>query len=373
MNPHWASTNRLTTLANLLACACGLLWSAEGGCENFDAISTENPVRVLDDQEYTVETCAAVCELLEWCTHIFVGHDSMHMGVTTANSRCIPVGDGCTQSSDHSWAYYRVSSMNTGAAGRETLELTDSAWDHMGAVVFGEETTLACGQGCGQQVWMQSRDTFTRPVSVTAEMKADRPECITMSLFAENHEKNAPYSIETGGWATKIRVFPGDYREEVGTNDHWHSVRIEATLDGEVRYSLDDVVKYTVTDTSLQSGKIQFIPGCVGMTVRNVVVATGGCDMSLIQGHACEGRTIEDVDIDGVDECAAACKANDRCNCISMHATGWGGAGRCRLENDGGAGHTDRGVPEYSAMTMAEYDACRAAPSGATPGGGTGH
>jgi hypothetical protein len=27
---------------------------------------------------------------------------------------------------------------------------------------------------------------------------------------------------------------PGDYREEVGTNDHWHSVRIEATADGEV-------------------------------------------------------------------------------------------------------------------------------------------
>ena len=72
-------------------------------------------------------------------------------------------------------------------------------------------------------------------------------------------------------------------------------MRIEATSDGQVRYSLDDVVKYTVTDTSLQSGKIQFIPGCVGMTVRNVVVAAGGCDMSLIRGHACEGQTLEDV------------------------------------------------------------------------------
>ena len=221
---------------------------------------------------------------------------------------------------------------------------------------------------------MQSKDIFQRPVSVTAEMKADRAECITMSLFAAGHEKNAPYSIETGGWATKIRVFPGDYREEVGTNDHWHSVRIEATSDGEVRYSLDDVVKYSVTDTSLQSGHIQFIPGCTGMTVRNVVVTTGGCDMALIQGHACEGETLADVDIDGVDDCAAACKANARCNCISMHATGWsaigGGAGRCRLENDGGAGHTDRGVPDYSAMTMPEYDACRAPPGGGGGGGG---
>ena len=73
-----------------------------------------------------------------------------------------------------------------------TLELTDSAWDHMGAVVFGEETTLAAVKTV-TETWMQSRDTFTRPVSVTAEMKADRAECITMSLFADSHEKNAPY------------------------------------------------------------------------------------------------------------------------------------------------------------------------------------
>ena len=190
------------------------------------------------------------------------------MGVVNENSRCIPVGDGCTQSSDRSWGYYRVSSMNTGAGGRETLELTDAAWEYAGAVEFGEETTLECGRCSGREVWMQSRDTFTRPVSITAEMKADHPECITMSLFADSHEKNAPYSIETGAWSTKIRVFPGDYVEEVGTNDHWHSVRIEATSDGEVRYSLDDVVKYTVTDTTLQSGKIQVRASCTGNRTR---------------------------------------------------------------------------------------------------------
>lgn len=111
------------------------VWSM-GGCENFDSVASENPVRVLTDQAYTLESCAAVCEELEWCTHVFVGQDSVNMGVTTTNTACIPVGDGCTQSSDKSWSYYRVSSMNTGAAGRETLELTDAAWDHAGAVVL---------------------------------------------------------------------------------------------------------------------------------------------------------------------------------------------------------------------------------------------
>jgi hypothetical protein len=30
---------------------------------------------------------------------------------------------------------------------------------------------------------------------VTAELKSDSPECITMSLFAVDHGKNARYSI----------------------------------------------------------------------------------------------------------------------------------------------------------------------------------
>ena len=30
-----------------------------------------------------------------------------------------------------------------------------------------------------------------------------------------------------------------------------------------MRFSLDDVVRYTVVDTALQSGTVQFVPGCV--------------------------------------------------------------------------------------------------------------
>ena len=108
------------------------VWS-RGGCENFDSISSENPVEVLNDQVYTVESCAAACEALNWCTHFFVGQGAA-MG--QPNTACIPVGDGCTQSPDQSWAYYRVSSMNTGQEGQETLELTDAAWDHSGQVTL---------------------------------------------------------------------------------------------------------------------------------------------------------------------------------------------------------------------------------------------
>ena len=79
----------------------------------------------------------------------------------------------------------------------------------------------------------------------------------------------------------------------------------------------------------------------------------------LVPGHACEGRTLEDLNVGDAHACAAACKANAGCTCVSWHATGWSGSKRCRLEDDGGKGHTDRGNAAYSAMTMAAYDATR--------------
>ena len=77
-------------------------------------------------------------------------------------------------------------------------------------------------------------------------------------------------------------------------------------------------------------------------------------DAPLVPNHACDGSTLEDLDTgDDVHACAAACKANAGCTCVSWHATGWSGSKRCRLEDDGGKGHTDRGNAAYSAMTMA--------------------
>ena len=290
------------------------VWSV-GGCANWNSVSTENDVVILEDKEYSLESCAEACMVLDWCTHIFMG--------IAGNTRCIPIGDGCTQDSNDQWSYYRVARMNTGTTGeggRVQLELTAAAWTahvcqeeqrlaewmpacqegtvESGTVVWGEETSVAQG------AWIESQQTFQRPTSVTAEIKSGaNPECITMSLFAPDHGKNSPYSLETGGWSNKVRIFPGDYRQEVGPNDHWHSVRIEATADGEVRYSLDDVVVYTVTDTSLQSGTVQFIAGCVPMVVRNVVVVTSADHVGYTAAPHCSDGF---APILQADECARA-------------------------------------------------------------------
>ena len=42
-----------------------------------------------------------------------------------------------------------------------------------------------------------------------------------------------------------------------------------------MRFSLDDVVRYTVVDTALQSGTVQFVPGCVATGADRNLKFTG--------------------------------------------------------------------------------------------------
>jgi len=151
-----------------------------------------------------------------------------------------------------------------------SVALTSSKWETHGSVSLGVETTISGG-------WIKSRDVFTRPVRVSAEMRsAAHAECITMSLFASNNGKNSPYSFETGGWSNRIRLFPGDYRETVGVNNNaWDLVEIDAAADGKVYYYLNGALKYTANDNSKSSGHVRFIPGCVSMKVRNIKVTEG--------------------------------------------------------------------------------------------------
>ncbi len=112
-------------------------------------------------------------------------------------------------------------------------------------------------------------------------MSASNEECISMNLFAVDHDKNSMYSFETGGWGDMIRLFPGDFREEVGPNDDdWDTVRIELT-DDRVYFYLNGVLEYEVADDSLTTGTLQFVAGCVAMKVRNPrVVSGGGCSIA---------------------------------------------------------------------------------------------
>ena len=117
-----------------------------------------------------------------------------------------------------------------------------------------------------------SKETFRRPITVEAEMKTDgSSECITISLFAINNDKNGDISMEIGGWATKWRIFPGDNRGEMGSVENWRKVKLELDETNNVNYYVDDDLKYT-TSSEKTEGKLRFIPGCQSMKIRNIKI-----------------------------------------------------------------------------------------------------
>jgi len=64
--------------------------------------------------------------------------------------------------------------------------------------------------------------------------------------------------------------------------------------------------------------------------------------------HACEGDTLKELDL-GRDECFAECDKSAECKCVTYGADA---NSPCRLET--GMQHTDRDVPEWSAVTLEE-------------------
>ena len=159
------------------------------------------------------------------------------------------------------------------------LDLSFTNWNG-NASSWGSEAIIEVGN------WIETKETFSRPIVVEAEMKAaDGPECISMNLFATDHVKNTMYSFETGGWGNKIRLFPGDYNETVGYNNgSWDTVRIELTTDM-VLFYLNGELKYSVNDSSQTSGTLQFVAGCTDMMVRNPRIVSGG-------GYVCAGMLL---------------------------------------------------------------------------------
>ena len=117
-----------------------------------------------------------------------------------------------------------------------------------------------------------STEDFQRPITIEAEMKTDgSSECITMSLFATNNDKNADISLEIGGWGTKWRFFPGDDRGEMGPVDNWRKIKLELDANDNVQYYVDDDLKYSTT-CQKNNGKLRFIAGCQSMIIKNIII-----------------------------------------------------------------------------------------------------
>ena len=127
--------------------------------------------------------------------------------------------------------------------------------------------------------FIAGRRDFQRPITVEAEIKADgysnQRKCIAMTLFATSDNKNADISLEIGdGYYSgdQWRFNPGDNRGNAGTVYRiWRKVKLELDNSNNVKYYIDDDLKYTTTSTKKQ-GKLRFIAGCQTLSIKNIKI-----------------------------------------------------------------------------------------------------
>lgn len=117
-----------------------------------------------------------------------------------------------------------------------------------------------------------SNEIFHRPITVEAEMKTDgATECIAMTLFAADNDKNADISLEIGGWGTEWRFFPDDNSGEMGSVENWRKVKLDLDETDNVNYYVDDALKYSTTSEK-SNGTLRFIAGCQSMKIRHIKI-----------------------------------------------------------------------------------------------------
>eukprot|EP01065_Artemidia_motanka_P045456 TRINITY_DN6688_c0_g1_i3.p1 TRINITY_DN6688_c0_g1~~TRINITY_DN6688_c0_g1_i3.p1 ORF type:complete len:747 (+),score=106.39 TRINITY_DN6688_c0_g1_i3:45-2285(+) len=170
------------------------------------------------------------------------------------------------------------------------IPLTAAHWTGSGGVRFADGAAFL-----QRGARIKSKRALRRPVAVEADMRATEAGCVAMTVFAEDSGKNSPLSIETGAWRTRMRVFPGDRRAEVGANDRWHSVRINASTGDAVNFWHNSSMVHEGRDAA-GSGPVRFVAHCVDVEVRRVrLVGAGGCAESVsLDADSASGVQIDD-------------------------------------------------------------------------------
>ncbi|KAL1496116.1 hypothetical protein AB1Y20_014741 [Prymnesium parvum] len=101
-----------------------------------------------------------------------------------------------------------------------------------------------------------------------------------MSLFHDEQcggshcsAKNAGLSWENGGWGNKLRFSPGDWIQTVGYPTGWHTGTLDVASDGTASFFYNGVLMYQTAYPTTASGPLQFIGGCTGFDVKDVIIS----------------------------------------------------------------------------------------------------
>ncbi|KAL1496112.1 hypothetical protein AB1Y20_014736 [Prymnesium parvum] len=161
-----------------------------------------------------------------------------------------------------------------------SMTFTSNDWQIGANNGYGSSLLLENSATIRRGTYIRSSASFTAPISVTASFKAHANECFTMSLFHDEQcggshcsAKNAGLSWENGGWGNKLRFSPGDWIQTVGYPTGWHTGTLDVASDGTASFYYNGVLMYQTAYPTTASGPLQFIGGCTGFDVKDVIIS----------------------------------------------------------------------------------------------------
>eukprot|EP01047_Picozoa_sp_COSAG01_P017191 COSAG01_NODE_904_length_12843_cov_83.351146_2_plen_2267_part_00 len=145
-----------------------------------------------------------------------------------------------------------------------------------GSVHWNDHTaTLRAGGGANAN-WIQSKKSYTRPLTVQATMRqvSGTPGCGVIAVFPTSAARHSGYNAGIGWWANSFGTGHGSKISKASTLKHgnsWHTVKIRIT-NTQVEFYLNGVLQRTLSDTQYKSGPIRLGNNCRNYEYKDVTV-----------------------------------------------------------------------------------------------------
>lgn len=119
---------------------------------------------------------------------------------------------------------------------------------------------------------LETKRVLERPISASAEIRSTGlTKCLTMTVFAENDEKDSECSLTIGKWGIMWETFPGGAEGTIGSVTSFRHVQMDFDSTTGVKFYVNHEL-IAISSSERRSGNIKFIADCVDMEVKNVKV-----------------------------------------------------------------------------------------------------
>mmetsp|Transcript_75939 Transcript_75939/g.210845 ORF Transcript_75939/g.210845 Transcript_75939/m.210845 type:complete len:445 (-) Transcript_75939:88-1422(-) len=129
--------------------------------------------------------------------------------------------------------------------------------------------------------YIESRQTFRRPLRVTAEIKTDHEDCVDMVLFQPDGVGGRMFFEHSfhlsGSFGAKLLSGDAELSSEYSQLSHgWRKCEVEVLDDGTLEFVDEGHLVACVPTAAPVEGRVMFVSGMAGMSLRNIRVTPLG-------------------------------------------------------------------------------------------------